>query len=541
MFARKLTVVVSLALAILTAAGGTASARPRGDQPASGKPTPAELRLREYQKPFLDPRADNGEYVAPPSSDPHAGHHGQESATTSTDATAMPPESGGRWDYLPSLPSDFNAVHVVASPTGKILLVAGSGNNKVNFEAGSFTSYIWDPVTNERRMIPTPEDLFCAGHVLLPDGRALVGGGTSAYGPFLGSTAMYAFDFETEVYEPVTRLQVGRWYPSVITGPDGRQLFVGGFDETGKKTNIAEIYDPVADTTTTLPARRTFPNYPRIHLAANGKYFQATTATPGFWDPFASTYQKVGGGTAAAPNAMASCFVGDVRDQNLMVMGGGWPATNTTRIIDLDAPQPTFRPGPTLGAAKAYLSCVNLPDGTLFEANGGSDNRVAAASPEAAILQNHTSAWTPAAPLPAGEHRLYHSLLFLLDNGQVISMSSNPQGGTSRSSSLLVYSPPYLFTGQRPIVTQAPVEVAYGGTYPVAATATGGTVDRMTVTSAPSPTHSMDSNQRYLSLPVVNGQIAIPTSRTILPPGWYRLWAVDSLGRPSVAHWIHLT
>ena len=158
-------------------------------------------------------------------------------------------------------------------------------------------------------MIPTPEDLFCSGHVLLPDGRALVGGGTLGYGPFLGSTAMYAFNFETEVYEAVDRLQVGRWYPSVITAPDGRQLFVGGFDEIGKKTNIPEIYDPVTNTTTILPARRTFPNYPRIHQAADGTSFHATTATPGFWNPFAGTYKKAGGGTAVAPNAMASCFV----------------------------------------------------------------------------------------------------------------------------------------------------------------------------------------------------------------------------------------
>jgi hypothetical protein len=39
---------------------------------------------------------------------------------------------------------------------------------------------------------------------------------------------------------------------------------------------------------------------------------------------------------------------------------------------------------------------------------------------------------------------------------------------------------------------------------------------------------------------LVDGQITIPDSRTILPPGWYRLWAVDSLGRVSTCAWVHL-
>lgn len=502
-------------------------------------------RLQAYQAKFMDPQANtSGVDILPPMSDQHHGGHGStEAGQYSSGFTPLPPETGGQWDYLPSFPREFNALHVVAGPNGKILLVAGSGKNKANFAAGTFSSYIWDPVTDERRLIPTPSDMFCAGHTLLPDGRALVGGGTSAYGPgFKGSKALYAFNFSTEQYDVLPPLEVGRWYPTAVTGPDGRVLFVAGFDENGIKTTVTESFDYRTDTHVTVPSRQNLPNYVHLHVAANGKFFVANTTKPGFWDPYGNTFDRVTGflGPKASPSTAASCFVGDVRDQNLMLLGGGWPATSVTRIIDLDAPTPTYRQGPSLGAAKGYVGCVNLPDGSLFEANGGSSNSIAGASSEAGLLADVNSQWTPVNPLPDGEHRVYHSLLFLLDSGQVVSTTSNPKG-EARNNSVLIYSPPYLFHGSRPVITAAPVEVGYGGTYPVSATADGATVDRMTLTTASSPTHSLDSNQRYLSLPVNDATITLPTSSSILPPGWYRLWAVDSQGRPSVASWVHLS
>lgn len=510
-----------------------------GASPAAAKPRPADW-LAQYQDRFLDPQADTGEIDIPP---PMTDHDMHEHATADGSGfTPLPPEVGGQWDYLPPFPPEFNALHVVTGPNGKVLLVAGSGKNKANFTAGTFTSYIWDPVTNERRMIPTPSDMFCAGHTLLPDGRALVGGGTAAYGDFKGSKALYAFNFDTETYQALPPLEVGRWYPTAVTGADGRVLFVAGFDENGIKTNVTEVFDYRTDTHSRVPSLQNLPNYAHLHLAADGRFFQSGSARPGFWDPFANTYARVNGvmGPNLSPATTASCFVGDVRDQNLMTLGGGWPATSMTRIIDLDAAAPTFVAGPSLPAAKAYVGCVNLPDGSLLEANGGTANQIAGASSEASILTSVAAGWTPMNPLPAGEHRLYHSLLFLLDSGQVISTTSNPKG-EARNNSLLIFSPPYLFTGQRPVITSAPVEVAYGGRYPVSATATNASVSRMTITSAPSPTHSLDSNQRYLSLPIVAGAITFPTSGAIMPPGWYRLWAVDSAGRPSVAEWVHLS
>ncbi|MFD8864779.1 galactose oxidase-like domain-containing protein [Streptomyces sp. NPDC059590] len=88
----------------------------------------------------------------------------------------------GHWAVV-NIPEEYriNTIHAALLHTGKVLLVAGSGNNAKNFAAKSFRSVLWDPETNNFKNIPTPEDLFCAGHSQLPDGKLLVAGGTQRY------------------------------------------------------------------------------------------------------------------------------------------------------------------------------------------------------------------------------------------------------------------------------------------------------------------------------------------------------------------------
>ncbi|MEU3835040.1 kelch motif-containing protein [Streptomyces microflavus] len=91
-------------------------------------------------------------------------------------------EANGHWDFL-DIPAEFrvNAVHAALLHTGKVLFVAGSGNNQKNFDAQSFRSILWDPKTNVFKDIDTPKDLFCAGHTQLPGGNLLIAGGTKRY------------------------------------------------------------------------------------------------------------------------------------------------------------------------------------------------------------------------------------------------------------------------------------------------------------------------------------------------------------------------
>ncbi|MEV1043756.1 kelch motif-containing protein [Streptomyces sp. NPDC049916] len=90
--------------------------------------------------------------------------------------------ANGHWSFL-DIPSEFriNTIHAALLHTGKVLLVAGSGNNQKNFDAKSFRSVLWDPRTETFKNIPTPKDMFCAGHTQLPDGKLLIAGGTKRY------------------------------------------------------------------------------------------------------------------------------------------------------------------------------------------------------------------------------------------------------------------------------------------------------------------------------------------------------------------------
>jgi Domain of unknown function (DUF1929) len=88
----------------------------------------------------------------------------------------------GHWD-LASFPGPYklNSIHATLLHTGKVLLIAGSGNNVKLFKGGSFKSVLWDPERNTFKEIATPKDMFCGGHTQLSNGRLLIAGGTARY------------------------------------------------------------------------------------------------------------------------------------------------------------------------------------------------------------------------------------------------------------------------------------------------------------------------------------------------------------------------
>ncbi|MGW0184270.1 galactose oxidase-like domain-containing protein [Streptomyces sp. NPDC003362] len=88
----------------------------------------------------------------------------------------------GHWKIV-EFPEEYrqNTIHAALLRTGKVLLVAGSGNNQDNFDEKKFDTRIWDPVKNTIKKVPTPSDLFCTGHTQLADGNLLIAGGTKRY------------------------------------------------------------------------------------------------------------------------------------------------------------------------------------------------------------------------------------------------------------------------------------------------------------------------------------------------------------------------
>jgi hypothetical protein len=519
-------------------------------------------RTANNQKQFLDPQAPVGtEAKSSKTAKTKAALDSpvQTNAAdpdSASDLKALDPTDGGEWTSLPTLPAGSNAYHLIMGPKGKILLLAGSGNSSEVFEAGTFKSYIWEPSSGALKQLTTPTDMFCAGHMLMSNGEAIAAGGTAGYktdkSPWKGSKALYTFDFNTEKFTKQHNMFDGRWYPSVINTRGGYALIVGGFDAGGANSATSEVYIPWSQSYDSRPGNREFPLYPHIFLTANAKYFftgegwikpaedaEGTQGFfhPGFWAPFkGNKYTKVNDLSHPTRRGFGTaCWLGSIRRQKLLVMGGGWPATSSTNAIDLDSSSsPKFRSGPSLRAAKAYLNCVQLPDGSVLEVGGGSANRVENASQEVSLLKSATSkSWTAVNPLPKGEHRLYHSMAFLADDGSVISLSSNPKG-QARSDTVLRFKPPYMFKGQRPTLGGVPSEITYGQTYPISVSSD---VTRVVMMTAPSPTHGFDANQREIPLQYADGKVTINATSSLAPRGYYRLFAINANGAISTAKW----
>ncbi|GAA2567372.1 MULTISPECIES: radical copper oxidase GlxA [Streptomyces] len=90
--------------------------------------------------------------------------------------------ANGKWEII-EFPEKYrqNTIHAALLRTGKVLMVAGSGNNQDNSDAKQYDTRIWDPVKGTIKKVPTPTDLFCTGHTQLANGNLLIAGGTKRY------------------------------------------------------------------------------------------------------------------------------------------------------------------------------------------------------------------------------------------------------------------------------------------------------------------------------------------------------------------------
>jgi hypothetical protein len=127
----------------------------------------------------------------------------------------------GLWTEL-NIPANYrvNGIHSTLLYNGDVLIMAGSGNNQAFFNAGTFKTLLLDPVTMKMKLIPTPWDLFCAGHIELPDGNILIAGGTARYenlNPTNAAGSMTIINNDTA--QPYT-LPKG----TIFTAPDGAEF-----------------------------------------------------------------------------------------------------------------------------------------------------------------------------------------------------------------------------------------------------------------------------------------------------------------------------
>ncbi|MET7902471.1 galactose oxidase early set domain-containing protein [Streptomyces sp. NPDC005355] len=506
-----------------------------------------------------------------------------------TDATVPRPEEpvcapedtslacDGRWTVL-DMPSPVRAIHSVLLNNGKVLLIAGSGNDRDAFKAGTFKTTVFDPATDTFTDIPTPDDFFCAGHVQLPDGRVLVMGGNKDYAALDGSVSYkglktsYVFDPATNRYTRTNDMIAGHWYPSATAMGNGDVTSFGGLDETANGTVLNERFDHTTGAWKGCCEKQTWSFwglYPAMILLQDGRLFYTGSHVFGVGLPGtgASLYDYDMGTITDVPglrrkderDESMSVLLPPAQDQRVLTVGGGnhtitENAHRLTDLIDLKADDPAYVPGPDLphghyedGTAqtgeegKVYVSTVILPDGKVLETGGALHTYREKPVFEASLFNPASGAFEPGLatdPVP----RTYHSSSLLLPDGRVLSVGNNPGDG-SFDRRISIYEPPYLFRGARPRITSAASnEWAYGSTQRI-------TVDKpVTKASLIRPaavTHSSDPNQRYVDLPmtVAGGNtidLNLTSNPNLAPPGWYMLSVVGADGLPSASRWVHI-
>lgn len=479
------------------------------------------------------------------------------------------PASVGSWELL-SHDSGVFTVHAALLPTGKVPMFSGTAEANLPKE-----SRVWDPVSDALTSQTFGDDLFCAGHAMLADGRVLVNGGAIP-GQGRGIKATHIFDPVAESWTKVKDMNHGRWYPTTLTLPDGRAITFSGRDENAAVVAQVEIYDPVANTWTDLPvsANKSLDIYPSLHLMPDGTILYTGTR----WDGSSSQWMsppatarlnlatnawtnvddheipdRTEGFSVLLPPFEPGPFIHEHDDipkprkepptVTRVLVTGGHGATATAEIIDMADAAPAWRRIVDMNFPRRNVNCVLLPDGKLLTCSGIRHFKWDADPGyvyEAELFDPQAETWAVMAPMAVG--RQYHSVSLLLADGRVLNVGS--QSAIVREMRMEVYSPPYLFRGPRPKISSAPATAAYDDDFLVESPDSC-RIDRIVFIRPTSVTHHTNTDQRYLPLKWQRDshcglRITAPANAQLAPPGCYMLFILDDCGVPSMGKFIQL-
>jgi hypothetical protein len=456
----------------------------------------------------------------------------------------------GQWTTVPE-PLPLNPVHVALLRTGKVLIVAGSGNVPANT---NFEAAVWDPATRALSVQPIEWDMFCNGMVTLPDGRVFINGGNLRYDPFYGEPRNAVFDPVTNLFTNVQNMAHGRWYPTTTVLGNGSVMSFSGLRETGGTNTTVEIYTADSGWSPEYPAGWTPPLYPRLHLLSDGRVFYSGSGRGSrIFDPASKTWSGVvattnyGATRSYGTSVLLPLTPATGYKSRVMIFGGGNPSTATTEIIDLSMPVLAWQYGPPMSQPRIEMNATILPNGKVL-ATGGSlnDEDATTASLNADLYDPDTNTFGPAG---ANTYpRLYHSNALLLPDATVLLIGGNPERGTYEPH-MEIYSPAYLFNvngglALRPAITGVPAgAIEYGTTFQVQ-TPIAADIASVVLVRPGAPTHAFDMDQRLVGLSHTAGvgvlNVVAPPNGNIAPPGYYMLFILNSAGVPSVSRFVQL-
>ena len=477
----------------------------------------------------------------------------------------------GSWSTLPysiktpktsgATPTDVEVVHAALLHTGKVIFIPA------DFSNSNWPTPIWDPGDEVNPLFEYPVtnpdySLLCSGHSFLSNGNLLVvgGGGDRNVTP----TAWWGFKFDpiARTWTRTTgRMNEYKWYPTAVMLEDKKILVV-----CGNTAGEMEIYNEDTDSFESVTGDSLgFPNlYPGLHVLPNGAVFysrtgwgSATGGAPASNDD--SAYFTFSGAiNNGAWTSISASTINRCKGMSVMILQNSFPTIrilvvggsdatgnglNSAEVIDLSVLSSASAWAST-GAlpdtlARRQCNAVLLPDNTVFVSGG-----VTSVNSPCMLYDPTTNSWSAMDELPS--RRGYHSVSILLPSGKVMMT-----GGTSGegNSGIELFSPPYLFRGARPVISNAPNLVHHGQNF-VIESPDASSIVKVVLIPPMAITHQTNADQRVLEMPYIHDH-ANPTHLTLTAPhgghphalapqGYYMMFALNNNGVPSVARWIYL-
>ena len=582
-----------------------------------GVPTPGPAVVGAFGRPFVEPGPNcHTERL-----------HGQEAKVCKPAAVSVVVLPDGRilyWDGLEGfenikLNTVAEAGDAAVNDQSRVLTLGGhpSWARPTPVDAGANpkgypNDYLFpnapkplDQVFNDKGRAPGA--LFCSDQVLLENGDVLTTGGTSYYSePHVPGTPYGVAELEglrnTRIFHPrndtwtqTGSMHYGRWYPGLVTLPNGNVFVAGGVTklikpvypkspaDSGHNVRQSETFHLSTGKWTYNGKRadKSLPLFPRLHLLPDGKiYFDAVGQVfnpdgqdtsevewnnAAVYDPATRSWADVGvpalgfrGSTfsimlpLAPPYTEASFLVGGG------IVGttpGTYLAVPFSRVDTIDTAHHDRFTSTIVGDMnneRWYSSGVLLPTGQVMAFSGADRDEVVAPGSgfpvkQAELYDPTTGTWTPMADAHHG--RTYHNTAALLPDGSVLVGGHSPipnaygapmttPGGFSngfRDPSFEIYKPPYFFWGSRPRIAQAPDFIRWGSRFTIRVP-DAPRVSEVVLVRNTAITHLTDGDQREVVLKVVartpdSLTVAAPPSGNVAPPGPYMLFVNASTVR----------
>lgn len=364
----------------------------------------------------------------------------------------------------------------------------------------------------------------------------------------------------------------------------------------------SEVFDPVSNTWSDNPnsANKSLPLFARLHMipsgdiafSANGQQFnpmgedveELSWNNQAAYDHDTRTWRDLGVGLLGARSGAAEVMMrlepdgaGRYSSAKVLMAGGtlgvspgtevAVPFTEVISYGDTDgdgAWDASTALGPNLNNPRWFSTAVNLPNGEVAVFNGSNADDVIFPGYSTAVHQAELFNGTEWVPLASGKRdRVYHNSAILLRDGSILvgghSPINNGYGGAQpnqdeqsmgllnnnlRDPSFERYYPPYLYKGERPVIS-AVQSGPFDNGDEVVFTLNGSDPEatEVVLSRLPAQTHVTDADARTIKVGFsktgTSYRFDVPGG-TVVPPGYYYLFAMSAQGVPSIAKIINI-